>query len=370
MRITLTSRAVLAISAVLMAVIPSFLLTAPAAVADISTDTCVEHVVDMTDKHVLDTDTINAAVVNLQNSTGADVYVRAFQTTPEGNAASWWREAYKGCPAWLAPDGTTPSPNIVVIEFGLDHTSAIAYGSNWNDKLDKVVDNIRSRELNSGLKSGKYTNAVTDTLFTLDKALKGTDPYAIDIDWSGVGTFFAVVFKVLLIGALIIAVFVGMFKAGKKYLEWDRERRERARLYAKAVDELSVARKKCGEAVLNANPSELEVSFHSAANKLPADERKPYQLRFDNFMTVVMEESGAFSEISDEEASDAIADVRLLTEKFSRMSMAINGAVNDIKDLVDDMETYLHSHTEEAISNGIKNRSRILEGVGESSTCH
>ena len=99
MRITLTSRAALAVSAVLMAVIPSLLLTAPAAVADISTDTCVEHVVDMTDKHVLDTDTINVAVVNLQNSTGADVYVRAFQTTPEGSAASWWREAYKGCPA-------------------------------------------------------------------------------------------------------------------------------------------------------------------------------------------------------------------------------------------------------------------------------
>lgn len=130
---------------------------------------CTAKVVDTTTDKVLDHETVMHALNALERDTGTDVYVRAFQTTP-GDPASWWRQAYSQCPAWLAADGQTPKSNVLVIEFGMNHTSAIEYGSGLH-RLDPHIDRIRAATLGDGLRRGDYTAAVTSTLRDLGASL-------------------------------------------------------------------------------------------------------------------------------------------------------------------------------------------------------
>src|SRR5690625_1187648 len=110
-----------------------------------------------------------SAIHNAEQETGADIYVRVFKDTPTGSAAGWWRQAVAECPAWQAPDGVHPSPNIIVIEAGLaDRTSAIAYGDNWK-KLDRNIDSIRAKKLNAYLLTGDTKRAITATLDAIVK---------------------------------------------------------------------------------------------------------------------------------------------------------------------------------------------------------
>ncbi|CPY91670.1 Uncharacterised protein [Mycobacteroides abscessus] len=71
---------------------------------------CQEQVLDLTNDRVLDTSKVTSSAAQLSQTTGADVFVRAFQSTPGDSAAVWWRQAYPECPAWLATDGKNPNP--------------------------------------------------------------------------------------------------------------------------------------------------------------------------------------------------------------------------------------------------------------------
>ncbi|KXO90935.1 hypothetical protein AXK58_21105 [Tsukamurella tyrosinosolvens] len=145
------------------------LLAASPAQAD-PAGACSAPVVDATHDKVLDSASVTTRVLDLRGATGADVYVRAFQNTPGGSAAVWWQDAYRECPSWLGADGKTPKPNLLVVQFGMDRTNAIQYGSSFH-RLDPWVDRVRA-DMGVHLRRSDFTGAVTSTLVALDEALK------------------------------------------------------------------------------------------------------------------------------------------------------------------------------------------------------
>lgn len=175
---------------------------------------CQRPVLDLTDAHVLDTAAVTGKAVQLSEATGADVFVRAFQSTPGGSAAVWWADAYRECPAWLGADRKTPKPNVLVVEFGMDHTSAVEYGSSFH-RLDSQVDRLRAG-MGTHLRQGDYTGAVTETLSSIQVALtssasESAKPTPQMHDSSAVlrivGTFLAVIAAIALVW-LVVALLV------------------------------------------------------------------------------------------------------------------------------------------------------------------
>lgn len=157
---------------------------------------CNTRVIDTTNKRVLDTDAVNKSVTATSDATGADVYVRAMQTTPGGDAAAWYKDALRECRNWTGPDGVTPKPNLLVVQFGMDHTSSIQYGRNLTSSMDPKVDKVRSSVMGNQLKSGNFTKAITQTLDTVNDIYGGKDPFAAPprepstpINWSPFLTF-------------------------------------------------------------------------------------------------------------------------------------------------------------------------------------
>lgn len=157
---------------------------------------CNTRVIDTTNKRVLDTDAVNKSVTATSDATGADVYVRAMQTTPGGDAAVWFKDALRECRNWTGPDGVTPKPNLLVVQFGMDRTSSIQYGRNLTSSMDPKVDKVRSSVMGSQLKSGNFTKAITQTLSTVNDIYSGKNPFAAPprepsapINWSPFLTF-------------------------------------------------------------------------------------------------------------------------------------------------------------------------------------
>ncbi|TXH11153.1 MAG: hypothetical protein E6R04_03060 [Spirochaetes bacterium] len=299
--------------------------------------TCVETVVDKTDKKVLDLDKVSEAIHKLEDSTGADVFLRAYQVTPEGNAAAWWKKTWQECPSMSSPDGKYPSPNILVIEFGLDRTSAIAYGSNWNASLDKVVDRIRSNELNRGLKSGDYTRAVTDTVAALDTAMHGKDPYAVEVDWGAVGAVVTTIGKWLL-GIAALAVFVwGSVLAVQAGIRLRRKHLRDARELHDAEQQLMKVREGASNAVIGADPDKLKNDFLIAVGKLPAAEAAGYHDRFDHQIDAVLRWSGTMAELNSLPDPKGIVDVRDRTSEYKYVQASIDTALESVDALIEEI---------------------------------
>lgn len=193
---------------------------------------CNTHVIDTTDKRVLDTDAVNKYVTATSDATGADVYVRAMQTTPGGDAAVWFKDALRECRNWTGPDGVTPKPNLLVVQFGMDRTSSIQYGRNLTSSMDPKVDKVRSSVMGSQLKSGNFTKAITKTLDTVNDIYGGKDPFAAPprepsapINWSPFLTVFEWIIGIL---ASIAALFYSIVFGNKFMRSYKSRKEERA----------------------------------------------------------------------------------------------------------------------------------------------
>lgn len=198
---------------------------------------CSTTVIDQTDDHLFDVERLTSAARDMGNRTGLDVYVRAFQTTPYGDAGVWWRAAYKECPSWLATDGATPKPNVLVIAVGMDRKSSIEYGSGVH-KLDDEIDSIRGKTLGNALRDAwsapaaekheAFTSAVEKTIAELEAEY--TKP---PFDW---GNVWAWVLKVLLaIGGIVSAVLATILTRTGIRKHRDKARARAEMLAAKAV---------------------------------------------------------------------------------------------------------------------------------------
>lgn len=171
--------------------------------------TCTQKVVDTTAKSLLDTKQVEAAISQL-DSIGADVYVRSFEKTPNGSSDTYYRDAYGQCSNWQSPDGKTPKSNLIVVTFGMDHTSGIYYGSSWH-QLDQKYSSIRANSLNANLKSGNYTAAITATLTQLGDAIKtpasSSQGSGSAVDAGAIGL--VVLYIVGAVALLALLIFVG-----------------------------------------------------------------------------------------------------------------------------------------------------------------
>ena len=210
---------------------------------------------------------VNEAIHDTESATGADIYVRSFDTAPMGSLDEWWRTTYKQCSNWLATDTVTPKPNVIVLVFSMDRSSGIFYGSGWH-LLDGRIDQIRSADMNANFKSGDFTKGVTSALNDIRLA-KAAPPSAAAVSSSNNSS----VGRGLLVAFIVVAVFALMLLAlwfGAK--SWLARQRGKAEL-AEARQALQEAKDVADRNMADLSPRELKASYLLAANDLPKKAR-------------------------------------------------------------------------------------------------
>lgn len=334
------------------------LLLAPSAVADTPTPTvpsaCVEHITDLTDVKVLDRDRVEEAVEKLVSSTGADVYVIAYQKTPVTPIDAWWNYMVQRCPNWHITGTDLPASNIIVIEFGMDRTYAIGYGSNWDGKITQsIAKNIRENEMKPSLQRGEFTKAVTSAIDKLDTAMHGTDPYAVDLSW--VPT--ALLWLLGIVGTVLASVFG--FKGLRKTVDAaqaarERKRRAKVRL-ADAVKEFDAKRNAAAEAVLNLNEGALKVSFDAAAGSCNSSDMMNLRKRFNVELEEAMSASFRYNELSEKNVDRRNADELFnAASNHEAVVREINEHLDIINDLVDDAKDENRRNQPKSIEKDLK----------------
>lgn len=314
------------------------LFVAPSVYAAPAVD-CGAPVIDETTDQLFDVNRLGIATKDMSNRTGLDVYVRAFQTTPHGDAGVWWRDAYKACPSWLATDGITPKPNVLVVVIGMDRRSAIEYGSAVH-KLDGDIDRIRGRVLGDALRDANsssdkreaFTAAVEKTLAELEAAY--TKP---PFDW---GNVWAWVLKVVLaIAGLVGAVFSAFLtRTGI------RKHRDKVRVRAEMVE----ARNASTDAVVNAEAT-LRQHFIEADSAMEGVEGEFIVLPSRESVT---ERINAASASHFERAGDPVPkDIDGLTaarDAYTSYAASIAAALRDASKRTDDIRKRAEQCTDEA----------------------
>lgn len=173
---------------------------------------CTTKVVDEAGN--LDDTQIAQAITKLE-ATGADVYVRSWQTTPDGSLDQWQRDEVQACPNWQGPDRHTKG-NLVTVLYGMDHTSAIFFGPNWTDELQGDVDGIRSK-MGDYFRNGDFTGGVVHSLDSIDDDLTPTDWGAI---WKWIGIVAAA------LALIAISICLSIF-GRRRYHTWQDAKKER-----------------------------------------------------------------------------------------------------------------------------------------------
>lgn len=275
---------------------------------------CQEQVLDLTNDRVLDTSKVAGSAAQLSQTTGADVFVRAFQSTPGDSAAVWWRQAYPECPAWLATDGKTPKPNVLVVEFGLDHTSAVEYGSNFH-RLDSDVDRLRAG-MGTHLRRGDYTEAVTATLSTIQSLLTsraGADPQpdAQGDDSAAFKHAVEVIFWVIC--AIAAACF--LIEALLRLRAARRRRRQ-------ALERLAKARSDAAAAVLHSDLAAVRIQIEATRSEAEGGVSLD---AIDQLADRQGELSGEFTQWAGEPIPKSTAEILGRARTFKRIESGLNG---------------------------------------------
>ena len=237
------------------------LMVAPVASAD--TVVCSGSIVDQTDGHVLmSQQTRVQSAIDDASSYGADVYVRAFQNTPGGDADTFWRQGLAQCPNWSTPDGHTKS-NVVVVVLGMDHKSAIYFNNEHYPALKSRADTIRSQDMNANFKKGNFADGVVAGLNSIKAA---TQPGASTDDGPSAGTILKWIGAI--IGIIVGIVLLG-FGGFWLYSTW-RERREAEEVRLDAQAKARKAKADASSEVTNARSDEdLKREFLMATAGLP-----------------------------------------------------------------------------------------------------
>lgn len=312
--------------------------------------TCTNTVVDETTDHLFDVDRLTAAARGMGNRTGLDVYVRAFQTTPHGDAGVWWREAYKSCPAWLFTDGVTPKPNILVVAVGMDRKSAIEYGESVT-KLDGAVDSIRGKVLGDALRDANaapdsekreaFTAAIEKTLAELEAEY--TKP---PFNW---GTVWSWVLKVLLSVAGVAASVFGFFVSRTGI----RKHREKAKLRA----EVKEARDASTSAVVNAEAA-LRAHFIEADSALEGVEGEYIALPSRESITErINVASAAHFERSGDPAPKSVEDLVAARNAYRGYAEDIARALSDAEKRTQGIRARAEQCTDEAKDRDLRQAS-------------
>ncbi|KMV17616.1 hypothetical protein ACT17_15145 [Mycolicibacterium conceptionense] len=325
---------------------------------------CEAPVIDATDAKVLDAPKVSSRVTELRDSTGADVYVRAFQTTPGGSAAAWWQQAYRSCPAWLGADGKTPKPNLIVVQFGLDRTNAIQYGSNFH-QLDPQVDKFRAG-MGSHLRSGDFTGAMTSTLTSLGTALSASSAAGAGApapESKSVGEGVSAMGSVLKIALWIVGVclaFILLLMGSRVVIDalerrsLNRERAERAQR------RLETTRDEAATAVLDSDLStaRLDIAALADANPEAAISMEPIDALIGRRDKI----SSDFTRSSTRETPDSATATDALADEFVRVTDQLRKIASDADELVKVAKADVAACAPEAKRADLESeRSRVLE---------
>lgn len=260
----------------------SFTLPAQAA-----TD-CNTKVLDSTSKSLLDKKEVTSAIDQLQ-TTGADVYVRAFEKTPNGSLEAYYREAVKACGNWAGPDGVAPKANLIFVAFGMDHTSVIYYGANWHS-LDQKIDAIRANYLNTGLKAGNYTKAITGTLDAVKNGIQSPSSNSQNPSAAfDPGPILVVVLFVLL--GVVTIVLLGLI--GRRVYRHISTKREQQKRYEEARQSVKTCKEKAEQAYstlmlrtdIEASNAQAELELRTLL--LPPKPIKSYQRKLESLQKML-----------------------------------------------------------------------------------
>ena len=175
--------------------------------------TCTTPVVDNTAAQVLDVASVEAAVQEA-NATGADVFVRAFETTPTGTTDGYWQQSIKDCANWRNGnvENGVPKGNMIMVVFGMDRQSGVYFGSGYNDAIGNANANAIRADMNEQFRVGNFTDGVVTAIEELavftDPDYVAPEPTPpIVIDWAAVGMVILWVIAALVLLVLLVWTF-------------------------------------------------------------------------------------------------------------------------------------------------------------------
>lgn len=290
------------VRSVLVLILAGFfaLLTAPTASAD--TIECNGKIVDQTSERVLtgnaeDEQAILAAIRNVE-AFGPDVYVRAFQNTPGGNADAFWEQGFRQCSNWRTPNGEAPKGNVIVVTFGMDRTQGIFFNSGKYPVLQSRFDAIEKSDMGANFRGGDFAQGITSALNSIKVAVDPSTPVEKGTDFGAFFKWLGIFLGVLCAMALVI---FGIYRLVKS-------RRERREIEERRVAAQSAARKAKADAsneVASAMSDEqLEARFLLAAAGLPKVMADVHRKSFDAIDDSCDEQMDAFATLNADMYSD------------------------------------------------------------------
>lgn len=333
------------------------LFSAPVASAD--TIQCENSIVDTTHKQVLNTTAVQAAVDGVA-AQGADVYVRAFQDTPGGNADAFWSQGLRQCSNWRTPDGK-PKANIIMVMFGMDRTSGIFYNASSFPELNDEFGSIISSDMNPNFRSGDFSRGIVSALNSIAHTIdpNRTETTIIDntpdTDYSGVWKMTLWIF----IGIALTVGFAAALVFGGRAV---RRRREEKTEWLKERAAARSAKDKLDRAIPNLRrDGDLEREFLIASAGVPSSVLKARRSEFSKIDERYddIDESYPATVTNpdyDPEREHTTTQYREMVKEFSRITTAIKAVDEDFATLLANLEEDKEKLT-------LESRTRALDAV-------
>lgn len=302
--------------------------------------TCTTAVVDTTAGHRLDVPAVEKAVEQA-NATGADFYVRAFETTPNGSLDAYWQQSIKDCANWRngTAENGVPKGNIVLVAFAMDHKSAIFYGSGYNNAIGPNGANMVRAKMNDSFRVSDFTNGVVGAVGELGamadpnqappKSQPDKPSKPVDLAWLGVTALWA-------LGVLVfVALLIGMYFLNRKRIDLGAARRDLITAKQEAAVKVSS---------WESEGDFLDVTFLTGGEPLPQKvQSRDYPIELIGLGKSGREASELFGEYAQDKAYDP-QNRRLDVKQLNKAAKAYR----KIADVYDTITTQLASLKEDA----------------------
>lgn len=351
------------------------LVAAPASSAD--TITCDGAIVDQTNGHVLTSK--DSSAQNIQSaldgvaSYGADVYVRAFQSTPGGNADAFWKQGLAQCSNWSAPDGH-PKANVIVVVLGMDHKSGIFFNSAHYPVLQSRFDTIMAQDMNANFKGSNFVDGIVSGLNSIKAAIQ---PGATANAPTSSGPSGAAIMKVvgaIFGGIIVIALLVGAFFGIRRLSESRRERREAEAERLDWQAKARTAKSNASSELLNARSDEdLKREFLMATAGLPTVMTNKHRRIFEAIDASSDEQIDVFATLNNDPAYDpegTFTKARYVDQqkRYNTVAETLKSIANQYKALFATIEEDKRDLTPEArtlrwnnIKDGVARQQAVLD---------
>ncbi len=342
--------------AVLAGMLLAFLL-APMASAD--TIDCSAKIVDKTSARVLDTAKVERALRTVE-AHGADVYVRAFQNTPGGNADAFWAQGLAQCSNWRTPDGE-PKANVIMVTFGMDRSMGIFFNASSFPSLNKSFGTIMSRDMKPNFRSEDFTAGVTSALNSIGREIDPNKPAPTPTDYSGV-------WKAVLWTLIAITSATALVCGAVRGMRWRRRRQDAARDRQKAQVLAQKAKTRVVMLLVELKePSQLRAGFALASDGLPAKLVDKHAKTLGDILETFGVANDAYVELGRDPEGDPDAQLstsryKWLEEEFVSIADDMGSVNSRYKQLLDDVSADKRKLTRDARAQQVDDLSHMITG--------